>query len=243
MSPRVRPLRLTGGAAGSGGATRALVDWLVGVAAGRAGWVGWCGLGHGRHRLLRMAGKAASGRVGEGDGLVAVRCELAGLWWSSWTSEAGRVQVRPHWLALTVGLVAAVRVAEPATNRFQRQLGGGWLPGRNSRRRVRRGAGLALSVRLPGLVRLGSAAVAWRAPQDRLGGAIRIDWLGGGRQPDAAMHGWLERRWSFGRERGGVRAGAGALWAALTEWCWLCVAGRREKKSAAQRWRVGVAVV
>ena len=41
MSPRVRPLRLTGGAAGSGGATRALVDWLVGVAAGRAGLVGW----------------------------------------------------------------------------------------------------------------------------------------------------------------------------------------------------------
>ena len=56
------------------------------------------------------------------------------------------------------------------------------------------------------------------------------------------MHGRLERRWSFGRERGGVRAGAGALWAALTEWCWLCVAGRRGKQSAAQRWRAGVAV-
>ena len=93
VSPRVRPLRLTGGAAGSGGDTRALVDWLVGVAADRAVWVGWCGLGHGRHRLLWMAGKAASGRVGEGDGLVAVRCELAGLWWSSWTPEAGRAQV------------------------------------------------------------------------------------------------------------------------------------------------------
>ena len=93
MSRRVRPLRLTGGAAGSGGDTRALVDWLVGVAAGRAGWVGWCSLGHGRHLLLQTAGKAASGRVGEGDGLVAVRCELAGLWWSSWTPEAGRAQV------------------------------------------------------------------------------------------------------------------------------------------------------
>ena len=180
MSPRVRPLRLTGGAAGSGGATRALVDWLVGVAAGRAGWVGWCSLGHGRHLLLQTAGKAASGRVGGGDGLVAVRCELAGLWWSSWTSEAGRVQVRPHWLALTVGLAAAVRAVEPAVDQLRRQLGNGWLPGENSRRRVRRGAGAALSVRLPGLVRLGLAAAAWRARQDGLGGAIRIDRLGGG---------------------------------------------------------------
>ena len=137
----------------------------------------------------------------------------------------------------------AVRAAEPAADRLRRQLGGGWLPGGNSRRRVRRGAGVALSVRLPGLVRLGSAAAARRALQDRLGGALRIDWLGGGRQPDAATHGWLERRWSFGRERGGVRAAAGALWAALTEWCWLCVAGRRGKKSAAQWWRVGVAMV
>ena len=90
---QVRCLRTTHGAAGSEVGKGSLAACLAGAGTDGAAWGSRGRHRHGRHRMLQSAGKAANDRVGGGDEVVAVRCGLAGLWWSLWTHEAGRVQV------------------------------------------------------------------------------------------------------------------------------------------------------
>ena len=90
---RVRCLWTTHGAAGSKAGKGSLAACLAGAGTDGAAWGSRGRHRHDWHRMLQSVGKAANDRVGGGDGVEAVRCGLAGLWWSLWTHEAGRVQV------------------------------------------------------------------------------------------------------------------------------------------------------